>query len=408
MVQGYNSQTIFEEGKIMHKLGFGFMRLPVFNPEDMTTVDIEQVKRMADYFIGSGFTYFDTAYMYHDYTSESALRQAVVERHARDKFTVATKMPLALMRSGDEQESIFSKQLQNLGVDFIDYYLLHNMTYEQYLKAKKWGTIEFLQERQAAGQIRHLGFSCHDSAENLGKILAERDCFEFVQLQINYMDWENPGIQSHACYETAKAHGLKVTVMEPVKGGTLAKIPDEAEAVLRAVHPEWSPAEWAIKAAASLPEVQVVLSGMSTFEQLKANVDAMKGFAPMSEAEFDALHKAADIIRNWYAVPCTACRYCVETNKCPRNIPIPNYFALYNAYKQRSPESMPGGFAIERMYYADYERDGYGKASSCVKCRKCEKVCPQHLKIADLLKDVADDMEIDMAAAMAALHPKKD
>lgn len=388
------------------KLGFGFMRLPVFNPEDMTTIDIEQTKKMADYFIENGFTYFDTAYMYHDYTSETALRQAVVERYKRDTFTVATKMPLALMGSADEQEKIFEKQKENIGVEYIDYYLLHNMTYEKYLVAKKWNTIEFLLDRKAKGEIKHLGFSCHDNAENLEKILSERDCFDFVQLQINYMDWENPGIQSHACYETAKRHGLKVTVMEPVKGGTLAKIPEDAAAILHKIHPDWTPAEWAIKYAASLPEVQIVLSGMSNFEQLKANVDAMKDFTPMKESEYNALQKALDIIKSWHAIPCTACRYCVETNHCPKNIPIPNYFALYNAYKQRTPESMPGGFAIERMYYADYEKDGYEKASQCIKCRKCEKVCPQHLKIADLLKDVASDMEIDMNAAMAALQKK--
>lgn len=390
------------------KLGFGFMRLPVINPDDMTTVDLEQVKRMADYFIENGFTYFDTAYMYHDYTSESALRKTVVERHARNAFTVATKMPLALMKSADEQDKIFDRQKENLGVDYIDYYLLHNMTYEKYLLAKKWGTIEFLQDRKAKGEIKHLGFSCHDSAENLAKILDDYDKFEFVQLQINYMDWENPGIQSKLCYETATKHGLSVTVMEPIKGGTLAKIPDDAEKLLRKVHPDWTAAEWAIKCAASLPEVKVVLSGMSNYEQLKANVDFMKDFKPLTETEYNALREALSIIQKWYAVPCTACRYCIETNKCPRNIPIPNYFALYNALKQRTPESMPGGFAIENMYYAEYEKDGYGKASQCIKCRKCEKVCPQHLKIADLLTNVASEMEINMAAAMAALHKKED
>lgn len=390
----------------MKKLGFGFMRLPVFNPEDMTTIDFEQVKRMADYFIGHGFTYFDTAYMYHDYTSEAALRQAVVERFPRDKFTVATKMPLALMKSENEHAKIFEAQKKNLGVDFIDYYLLHNMTYEQYERAKKWGTIEYLLERQAAGEIKHLGFSCHDTADNLAKILAERDCFEFVQLQINYLDWDNAGVQSEACYKVAEEHGLKVTVMEPVKGGTLANIPDEAEKLLRAIHPDWEPAHWAIKFAASLPNVQAVLSGMSTFDQLKSNVDAMSDFTPFTDDERAAVMQAADIIRKWYAIPCTSCRYCVETNKCPKNIPIPNYFALYNAAKQRDPATIASGFMIERLYYSNLVNDGYGKASSCVKCRKCEKVCPQHLKIADFLVDVADFLEIDMARALSSLQKK--
>lgn len=390
------------------KLGFGLMRLPVFNPDDMTTVDIEQVKRMADYFIANGFTYFDTAYMYHDYKSESSLRQAVVERYPRDSFTVATKMPLALMRSGDDHARIFGEQKRNVGVDFFDYYLLHNMTLEQYERAKKWGTIEYLEEKRKSGEIRKLGFSCHDTAENLARILDDHPGFDFVQLQINYLDWDNAGVQSGECYRVAEEHGLKVTVMEPVKGGTLAAIPEEAEKLLRSVHPDWEPAHWAIKFAASLPNVQTVLSGMSTFDQLKSNVDAMNDFTPFSDEERGAVMKAAEIIRKWYAIPCTACRYCVETNKCPRNIPIPNYFALYNAAKQRDPASVPGGFLIERIYYGNLVNDGYGKASSCVKCRKCEKVCPQHLKIADFLTDVADFLEIDMAEALAYLHPKKD
>ena len=388
------------------KLGFGFMRLPVLNPDDMTSIDIEQVKKMADYFIGHGFTYFDTAYMYHDYKSEEALRRAVVERYPRDAFTAATKMPLALMKSADEHAKIFENQKKNVGVDFFDYYLLHNMTLEQYERAKKWGTVDYLKAKRDAEEIRKLGFSCHDTAENLAKILDDCPGFDFVQLQINYLDWENAGVQSGACYKAAEEHGLKVTVMEPVKGGTLAKIPEDAEKLLRSIHPDWEPAHWAIKFVASLPDVQTVLSGMSTFEQLKSNVDAMTDFTPFTGEERDAVMKAGEIIRKWYAIPCTGCRYCVETNHCPRNIPIPNYFALYNAAKQREPESIPGGFMIERLYYGNLVNDGYGKASACVKCRKCEKVCPQHIKIADFLADAADFLEIDMAGALEALHKK--
>ncbi|MBR1438310.1 MAG: aldo/keto reductase, partial [Synergistaceae bacterium] len=273
----------------MKKLGFGFMRLPVFNPDDMTTVDIEQVKKMADYFIANGFTYFDTAYMYHDYTSEAVLRQAVVERYPRASFTVATKMPLALMRSANEHADIFTKQKANVGVDFFDYYLLHNMTLEQYERAKKWGTIDYLEEKRRTGEIKKLGFSCHDTAENLAKILDDHTGFDFVQLQINYLDWDNAGVQSGECYRAAEEHGLKVTVMEPVKGGTLAVIPKEADELLRSVHPDWEPAHWAIKFAASLPNVQAVLSGMSTLEQLRSNVDAMKDFTPFTDTEREAV-----------------------------------------------------------------------------------------------------------------------
>ncbi|MBR1657727.1 MAG: aldo/keto reductase [Synergistaceae bacterium] len=392
----------------MKKLGFGFMRLPVFNPDDMTTVDIEQVKKMADYFIANGFTYFDTAYMYHDYTSEAVLRQAVVERYPRASFTVATKMPLALMRSVNEHADIFTKQKANVGVGFFDYYLLHNMTLEQYERAKKWGTIDYLEEKRRTGEIKKLGFSCHDTAENLAKILDDHTGFDFVQLQINYLDWDNAGVQSGECYRAAEEHGLKVTVMEPVKGGTLAVIPKEADELLRSVHPDWEPAHWAIKFAASLPNVQTVLSGMSMLEQLRGNVDAMKDFTPFTDTEREAVMKAGEIIRSWYAIPCTACRYCVETNHCPKNIPIPNYFAMYNSAKQRAPESIPGGFMIERLYYANLINDGYGKASQCVKCRKCEKVCPQHLKIADFLADVADFLEVDMSEMLANIEQKND
>lgn len=386
----------------MKKFGFGLMRLPVFNPDDMTTIDLEQFKRMADYFIANGFTYFDTAYMYHDYKSETAMKTCVVERHHRDSFTIATKMPLALMKSGDEASKIFEKQKQNVGVDFFDYYLLHNMTLEKYESAKKWGVIEYLESKKAAGEIKKLGFSCHDTAANFEKILDDSPNFDFVQLQINYLDWDNPGVQSGACYKAAEKHGLKITVMEPVKGGTLATIPDEAAKLLQNIHPDWTPAEWAIKFAASLPSVQVALSGMSNFDQLKSNVDAMKDFKPLSDEEHEALNKAANIIKSWYAIPCTACRYCVKTNHCPKNIPIPNYFALYNAVKQ-NPNN-PSGFSIEKMYYANFATNGYGKASQCVKCHQCEKVCPQHLKISDLLQDVAAEMEIDMEAAMANLR----
>ena len=373
----------------MKKLGFGFMRMPLTDPNDQTAIDMPRLEEMVDAFLGAGFTYCDTAWMYHDFMSEPAVGKAVVARHPRDSFTVASKMPVAMIHSHTEGVEIFEKQKEKLGVDFFDYYLVHDMNSVNYEYAKQYDMISYLRAKKEAGEIKSLGFSCHDSAEYLDRVLTECPFFEFVQLQINYLDWESEGIQSRKCYEVCVKHGKPVTVMEPVKGGTLATVPAEVEAMMRKVHPDWSPASWALRFAASLPNVRTVLSGMSTLEQVQENTAFLADLEPLNEAELELLQKAAAMIRETIAIPCTGCRYCVEESQCPRNIPIPSYFALYNTEKLRTRED----WSPEMEYYVNYVRSGKGKASDCIACRKCERVCPQHIPISDWMKQVKVTLE---------------
>ena len=276
----------------MKKLGFGFMRMPLTDPNDQTAIDMPRLEEMVDAFLGAGFTYCDTAWMYHDFMSEPAVGKAVVARHPRDSFTVASKMPVAMIHSHAEGVEIFEKQKEKLGVDFFDYYLVHDMNSVNYEYAKQYDMISYLRAKKEAGEIKSLGFSCHDSAEYLDRVLTECPFFEFVQLQINYLDWESEGIQSRKCYEVCVKHGKPVTVMEPVKGGTLATVPAEVEAMMRKVHPDWSPASWALRFAASLPNVRTVLSGMSTLEQVQENTAFLADMEPLNEAELELLQKA--------------------------------------------------------------------------------------------------------------------
>lgn len=371
------------------KLGFGFMRMPLTDPNDQKAVDYPQLERMVDTFLDRGFTYCDTAWMYHDFVSETAVGKAVTDRHPRESFTIATKMPDMMLRSSEEPARIFEEQKKKLHVDYFDYYLMHDMNNVNYQKAKKFGAIDFLKEKRASGEIRCLGFSCHDTPEFLDQILTEYPFFEFVQLQINYLDWESAGIQAHKCYDVCVKHGKKVVVMEPVKGGTLADPIPEVREMLARVHPDWSPASWAIRFAASLPEVMVVLSGMSTYAQLDENTSFMENFQPLTKEENDLLLQAAERIRQTIAIPCTGCRYCVEASHCPKGILIPNYFALYNTRRLMHRKD----FSPEIEYYDNYLAQGHGKASDCIKCHSCERVCPQHIHISEWMTTVAADLE---------------
>ena len=373
----------------MKKLGFGFMRMPLTDPDDQTAIDLPQLEQMVDAFFEAGFTYCDTAWMYHDFMSELTVGKAVIARYPRDSFTIASKMPVAMIRSHEEGVEIFEKQKEKLGVDFFDYYLVHDMNVANYENAKKYDMISYLREKKEAGEIKILGFSCHDSAEYLDRVLTECPFFEFVQLQINYLDWESEGVQSRKCYEVCVKHGKPVMVMEPVKGGTLATVPAEVEAMMRAAHPDWSPASWALRFAASLPNVKVVLSGMSTLAQVKENAAFMADMEPLNGSELAILEKAAAMIRETIAIPCTGCRYCIEESQCPRNIPIPSYFALYNTEKLRTRED----WSPEKEYYVNFLKNGKGRASDCIACRKCERVCPQHIPISDWMKQVKVVME---------------
>ena len=373
----------------MDKLGFGFMRMPLTDPDDQTSIDIPQLEEMVDIFLDAGFTYCDTAWMYHDFTSEDTVGKSVVARCPRDRFTIASKMPVAMIRSHEEGADIFEAQKKKLGVSYFDYYLVHDMNVVNYERAKRFDMISFLRRKKEEGEILRLGFSCHDNADYLDRVLTECPFFEFVQLQINYLDWESEGVQSRKCYEVCVKHGKPVIVMEPVKGGTLASLPAEAEAMLREVHPDWSPASWALRFVCSLPGVQTVLSGMSTVQQVRENTEMVRSMEPLTQEENDLLQKAAAIIRESIAIPCTGCRYCVEESSCPKGILIPNYFALYNTEKLRTRED----WSPEMEYYANYLKQGYGAASDCIACRACERVCPQHIEISERMKEVKVLME---------------
>ena len=373
----------------MKKLGFGMMRLPLLDKKDQGKVDLTQVCAMVDEFLARGYTYFDTAYLYHSGQSEYAVRDALVKRHPRESFTLADKMPLFHFKPEDtaqRQAEVFDDQLSKCGVDYFDYYLLHCVTAESYEIARRLDTFAFLAEKKREGKIRRLGFSYHDKADLLDRILTEHPETEFVQLQINYLDWEDERVQSRKCYETARRHGKQVVIMEPVKGGKLAALPEEAAGPLREAHPDWSPASWAIRFAASLEGVLAVLSGMSTMEQLTENTGFMADPAPLTDGERALLERTAGVLSALPAIPCTACRYCVDG--CPRSIPIPDFFSLYNDDQL----ALRQGREANR---AQYERlaEGGGRASACVTCRQCEQQCPQHLPITSWLEKVKKTYE---------------
>lgn len=379
------------------KLGFGFMRLPLKDPNDPAGIDMDQVNRMVDAFLEKGFTYFDTAYMYHANQSENVLRKALVERHGRDEFTLATKLPTMRLNAQGDQERIFDEQLEKCGVSYFDYYLLHNLNISNYEKVKRFDSFAFIRQKKAEGKIRQIGFSFHDSAALLDEILTAHPEAEFVQLQINYLDWDSESIQSRKCYEVARKHGKKIVVMEPVKGGMLAKVPEEAEALLKAHRPALSVPSWAIRYAASLEGVMMVLSGMSDMEQLADNTGYMQDFEPLDAAERAVLKQVVDAINKTIAIPCTACQYCVAG--CPKNIAIPKYFSLYNMDRREKQVSAgaPPRMTIYGLYYNNAVKT-FGKASDCIGCKKCERSCPQHIEITKWLREVAGSFEASPSA----------
>ena len=377
------------------KLGFGLMRLPLLNGDDPTSIDKEQVCRMVDSFLEQGFTYFDTAYMYHNGASERAVKEVLTSRHPRESYTLATKMPTMFLKKEEDLDRIFKEQCEKCGVEYFDYYLIHCLNTDLYETAKRLRVFEYVQGLKAAGKAKHIGFSFHDKAELLDTILTEHPEVDFVQLQMNYLDWEDEKVQSGKCYEAAVKHGKPVIVMEPVKGGTLAKVPEGVEKLYKSIKPEMNIPSWAIRFAAGLPGVMMVLSGMSDLSQLTDNTSYMKDFVPLTDKEQEAIRQAVGIIRTQTAIGCTACHYCTED--CPKNIAIPEYFQLYNRYQNTKKEERLPLFEE----YAELTKT-HGAASDCVQCRRCEGMCPQKLSIVDTLTKGVE--AIEARAAMEALR----
>lgn len=367
----------------MKKLGFGCMRLPVIDG-DQSRIDIEEFKKMVDLFQSRGFTYYDTAYVYHGGKSEEAVREAVVKRYPRSSFTVTTKMPMMKVEKKEDLERFFNEQLERLGVDYIDYYWLHALNANRYELVQKLKAFEFIAQKKAEGKIKHIGFSFHDSPAVLEKILCEHPEVEYVQLQINYIDWDSPTVCGRECYEIATRHKKPVIVMEPIKGGTLARVPQPVADIFKKHNPDASVASWAVRYTASLSNVLTVLSGMSNMEQVDDNTAYMCDFKPLDDRETEIVAQVTDYIRSNVLIACTECRYCVDG--CPKKISIPDYFALYNKHK------LSDGQSNAPAQYAEHGARG-GKPSECVKCGLCEKVCPQHLQIRNYLNDVAKTFE---------------
>ncbi len=362
----------------MKKLGFGTMRLPLLNGEDAKSIDYDQVCRMVDSFLEQGFVYFDTAYPYHGEQAEGAVKRCLTDRYSRDRYVLADKMPILRVKAAEEYPMYFEEQLKRCGVEYFDYYLLHNMGKERYINTQKYGGFEFISRMKEQGLVRNIGFSYHDDAELLDRILTEHPEVDFVQLQINYLDWDSPAIQSGACYDVACRHGKPVIVMEPVKGGSLAELPEAAMREMEKSRAAGSPASYAVRYAASLDNVFLVLSGMSSLEQLAENTSYMREFQPLSGDERAMLERVAGKIKENGGIPCTGCRYCME--ECPKNINIPAYFGLYNMYAATGKKT--------GMYYERHSMNN-GKASECVKCGRCERICPQHIEIREELAKFA-------------------
>ena len=371
----------------MHgNFGFGCMRLPMRDQD----VDYAEFCKMADAFLDAGFNYFDTAHGYIDGKSETAIRDCVAKRYDRSRFLLTDKLTDSYFEKQEDIRPFFLNQLAWCGVEYFDFYLMHAQDRNNYAKFTLCRAYETACALKEEGLIRHLGISFHDKAEVLDRILSEHPEIEIVQIQFNYVDYEDASVESRKVYEVCEKHQKPVIVMEPVKGGSLVNLPEEADAILKGLH-GGSNASYAIRFAASFPRMAMVLSGMSNMEQMKDNLSAMTDFVPLSETELGAVHRVCEIFRSLNLIPCTACRYCVEQNACPKNIRIPDIFSTRNAYEAFHD------WNAEFYYHGVVTGGEYGKASDCIKCGRCEKVCPQHLPIRQLLGQIAEVFDRDGA-----------
>ena len=366
-------------GEELGKFGFGLMRLP---RNDDKTIDTEMTSEMVDRFLAAGLKYFDTAYVYEG--SEAAAKKALVDRHQRDSFFLTSKLNANAAKDEADAKNQIYVSLERTGAGYIDFYLLHALSAGNKDKYDAYGLWDYVKELKEKGLVRHYGFSFHDSPELLDELLTEHPDVEFVQLQINYADWEDPTVQSRRCYEVASKHGKPVVVMEPVKGGTLANPPQSVKDIFKTADPKASTASWAIRFAASLENVKIVLSGMSNVEQMEDNLSYMKDFKPLNEEEMKVIAEAQEALKQIEQIPCTACHYC--TGGCPMQIDIPQLFKVMNR------DLLFGDHEDSRRRYANAVKDG-GTAGSCIHCLQCEGECPQHIEITSWLEKIAEAFE---------------
>lgn len=365
------------------KMGFGCMRLPQTDSDDPTSIDIEQLKEMVDVFMAADNTYFDTAYVYHNGASETALREALVERYPRESYTLATKCLAWALPDAQAAKACLPTSLERLGVDYIDYYLIHNTGGKRTAKFDEFGMWDYVLQKKEEGLIKHVGFSMHDNAATLDSLLRAHPEMEFVQLQVNYLDWEDPVTESRRLMEVAEKHGKPVIIMEPARGGRLCDLPEEAARVLRAANAECSQAEWAYRFCWNLPNVIAVLSGMSSIEQARENVAAYERNVPFTPEEHAALESAVATLRSMQVVPCTNCRYCVKD--CPQHVKIPEIMGLLNL------EAMTKNHEFVKGLYSWQAAEG--RASTCIQCGACEDMCPQKINIIEQLESAVEAYE---------------